>query len=70
MTSWAVLALAQIEPGSESVRRGALWLASRQRGDGSWPEEAVNGVFFKTAMLDYTLYRAYFPLWALARGRR
>jgi hypothetical protein len=27
--------------------------------------EAVNGVFFRTAMLDYRLYGAYFPTWAL-----
>jgi hypothetical protein len=24
------------------------------------------GVFFRTALLDYTLYRRYFPVWALA----
>jgi lanosterol synthase len=24
------------------------------------------GVFFHTALLDYTLYRQYFPLWALS----
>lgn len=28
---------------------------------------AVDGVFFWTAMLHYTLYRAYFPICALAR---
>jgi lanosterol synthase len=68
MTSWAVLALADVlGPEHEAVRRGAAWLASRQSDDGSWPREAVNGVFFGTAMLDYELYRAYFPLWALAR---
>jgi lanosterol synthase len=68
MTSWAVLALADVlGPDHEAVRRGAAWLASCQSDDGSWPREAVNGVFFGTAMLDYELYRAYFPLWALAR---
>ena len=43
------------------------WLVGRQCPDGSWPPEAVNGVFFGSAMLDYRLYRAYFPAWALAR---
>ena len=38
-----------------------------QRPDGSWPRQAVNGVFFGTAMLDYRLYHCYFPAWALAR---
>lgn len=67
MTSWALLALSEVEPDSEAARRAAEWLASSARADGSRPEEAVNGVFFQTAMLDYTLYRTYFPVWALAR---
>ena len=70
MTAWAVLALLVIV-GSESsaVERGITWLTSRQ-SDGIWPREAVNGVFFGSAMLDYELYRAYFPAWALARYAR
>ena len=67
MTGWALLALAEIEPGSESVRKGVAWLQSAQQPDGSWPRDAVNGVFFGTAMLDYELYASYFPVWALAR---
>ena len=68
MTSWALLALLEIlPPGADCVARGVAWLVGRQRPDGSWPPEAVNGVFFGSAMLDYRLYRAYFPAWALAR---
>ena len=52
---------------AEPVRRGVAWLAAAQRPDGTWPRQAVNGVFFGTAMLDYRLYRSYFPAWALAR---
>jgi lanosterol synthase len=52
------------------VQRGAAWLESNQQPDGSWPRGAVNGVFFGTAMLDYDLYRIYFPTWALARAKR
>lgn len=67
MTSWALIALCEtVGAGHPAVRKGAAWLASRQRADGSYPREAVNGVFFGTAMLDYDLYRAYFPAWALA----
>ena len=33
-----------------------------------YPEQAVAGVFFGTAMLHYRLYKAYFPAWALARA--
>ncbi len=67
MTSWALLALCDVVgAGHPAVRRGAEWLAAHQGADGSYPREAVNGVFFGTAMLDYDLYRAYFPAWALA----
>jgi len=68
MTSWALLALAEIVGTDHPVvQRGAEWLGRHQSPAGSWPREAVNGVFFGTAMLDYDLYRAYFPAWALAR---
>ena len=69
MTSWALLALLlSDEPGSDAVRRGVAWLTAMQQPDGSWPRQAVAGVFFGTAMLDYRLYKDYFPLWALARA--
>lgn len=69
MTSWAVLALSDVVGTADrAVMRGAEWLSRHQSAAGSWPREAVNGVFFGTAMLDYDLYRAYFPAWALARA--
>lgn len=68
MTSWAILALlAILDPHHASIARGISWLKSKQRPDGSWPQQAVNGVFFGTAMLDYRLYKSYFPTWALAQ---
>jgi len=67
-TAWAVLALLEVVgPEHEAVQRGIAWLVARQGADGGWPPEGVNGVFFGSAMLDYRLYRAYFPAWALAR---
>jgi lanosterol synthase len=71
MTSWALLALLHAGDDaarSPAVRRGVAFLRARQRADGSYPEQAVAGVFFGTAMLHYRLYRAYFPAWALARA--
>ncbi len=63
----ALLALLHVlDPRREPIRRGLAWLRARQHGDGSWPQEAVTGVFFGTAMLDYRLYKSYFPIWALA----
>lgn len=68
-TAWALLALlaAGENPASFPVMRAVRWLSSRQRADGSWPRGAPMGVFFGTAMLDYRLYKDYFPAWALAR---
>lgn len=78
MTSWALLALCELDTpglGDNAERRGAIargvaWLKSHQLADGSFPEQAQNGVFFGTAMLDYRLYKSYFPTWALARAAR
>jgi 2,3-oxidosqualene cyclase len=71
MTSWALLALLEIlPPDHEAIARGFRWLLARQQPDGSWPRQAVNGVFFGAAMLDYRLYHSYFPVWALARYTR
>jgi lanosterol synthase len=69
MTSWALLAVMEVLGPVEPVRRGIAWLCRSQRADGSWPDGAVNGVFFGAAMLSYRLYPAYFPLWALNRYR-
>jgi len=66
MTSWALLALLQMgDPGAPAIRRGLAWLKRHQQEDGGWQQAAVNGVFFGTAMLDYRLYKSYFPTWAL-----
>jgi lanosterol synthase len=68
MTSWALLTLLEIlGPRTDAVQRGITWLCHAQLSDGSWPEGAVNGVFFGSAMLTYKLYPVYFPLWALNR---
>ena len=56
-----------IPADSQPVARGIAWLRGMQRDDGSWPSQAANGVFFGSAMLDYRLYKTYFPVWALAR---
>jgi lanosterol synthase len=71
MTAWALLALLPVMgPQTDSVERGIRWLREHQTAEGHWPREAVNGVFFGSAMLDYRLYRVYFPAWALARHSR
>ncbi|MFO0760673.1 MAG: prenyltransferase/squalene oxidase repeat-containing protein [Byssovorax sp.] len=70
MSAWALLALlAAGEPRtSRAVQRGLSFLRSMQRPDGSFPRQSPAGVFFGTAMLEYRLYKDYFPAWALARA--
>lgn len=74
-TAWALIALleAQAPENPAAIDRGARFLVDRQLPDGSWPKQDMAGVFFRTALLDYVLYRQYFPLHALGlyehRGR-
>jgi squalene/oxidosqualene cyclase-like protein len=71
MTSWAVLAL--IVAGrrdSREVERGLEFLVSRQRADGSFPEEHTAGMFNKTCAIHYDHYLDIFPLWALSLAKK
>ena len=66
-TAWAMIAL--LEAGESSwtaIARGARYLLDTLDADGIWPKQDMAGVFFRTALLDYVLYRQYFPLHALA----
>lgn len=65
-TAWALLTLADAEePDFAAMTRAASLLARRQSDDGTWPKQDPEGVFFRSALLDYVLYRRYFPVWAL-----
>ena len=59
-----------LPPTHAAVVRGVEWLRALQLADGQWPRQSQSGVFFSTAMLDYRLYKDYFPAWALARFSR
>ena len=50
-----------------ALDRGVAFLLRRQADDGSWPREAIAGMFNRTCAITYDNYRHYFPLWALAR---
>jgi squalene-hopene/tetraprenyl-beta-curcumene cyclase len=59
------------EAAHPAVTRGIDYLIDRQKGDGSWDEPWYTAVGFpRVFYLRYHGYRAYFPLWALARYRR
>ena len=71
-TSWALLALmAAGEVDHPAVARGIAYLVSSQDQDGNWDEPWYTAVGFpRVFYLRYHGYRAFFPLWALARYRR
>ncbi len=69
-TAWALLALLDARDSNwGAISRGVQFLLNTQNEDGSWPKQDMAGVFFRTALLDYVLYRQYFPLHALALYR-
>ncbi len=65
-TAWAMIALLEAgDTDSTAIARGARFLMRTQKEDGTWPKQDMAGIFFRTALLDYTLYRQYFPMHAL-----
>jgi len=71
-TAWALLALmAAGEVENPAVARGVAYLTRTQDNDGNWDEPWYTAVGFpRVFYLRYHGYRAFFPLWALARYRR
>jgi lanosterol synthase len=70
-TAWALIALLEAdEPDAIALSRAAGYLESSQLDSGQWPDGQFVGVFFETALLNYRLYRQYFPVMALALYRR
>ena len=71
-TAWALLGLmAAGEVAHPAVERGIDYLTATQNQDGGWDEPWYTAVGFpRVFYLRYHGYRAYFPLWALARYRR
>ena len=65
-TAWALIALLTADESNWSaISRGVRFLIDTQDADGAWPRQQASGVFFRTALLEYALYRDYFPLQAL-----
>ncbi len=71
-TAWALLALlAAGEVENRALERGIAYLISTQRESGSWEEPQFTGTGFPgDFMINYHLYRQYFPLMALGRYRQ
>ena len=68
-TAWALMALlAAGEAEHDAVQRGIDYLIEHQRSDGAWDEDLFTGTGFPSDfMINYHLYRHYFPLMALGR---
>ena len=65
-TAWSLIALLEShESDWQALSRGIQYLLNLQEADGGWPKQEMAGVFFRSALLDYVLYREYFPLHAL-----
>lgn len=65
-TAWAMISLLEVGTNHwEPIAKGANFLMKMQLENGDWPKQDWAGIFFQTAVLDYTLYRSYFPVWAL-----
>jgi squalene-hopene/tetraprenyl-beta-curcumene cyclase len=71
-TAWALLGLmAAGEVDNPALARGIAYLIENQDSDGNWDEPWYTAVGFpRVFYLRYHGYRAFFPLWALARYRR
>ena len=70
-TAWALLGLmAAGEVHHPAVARGIQYLMSARDENGTWQEQEFTAVGFpKVFYLRYHGYKAFFPLWALARYR-
>jgi squalene-hopene/tetraprenyl-beta-curcumene cyclase len=70
-TAWALLGLmAAGEVDAPEVVKGLDYLTATQKNDGRWDEKYYNAVGFpKVFYLSYHGYKAFFPLWAMARYR-
>ncbi|MBL8709308.1 MAG: squalene--hopene cyclase [Rhodospirillaceae bacterium] len=70
-TAWAVLGLmAAGDVDSPVVKRGIDYLTRAQKSDGTWDEEEFTAVGFpRVFYLRYHGYKAFFPVWAMARYR-
>jgi squalene-hopene/tetraprenyl-beta-curcumene cyclase len=68
-TAWALLGLvAAGEAQSEAATRAAAWLAENQGDDGDWDEPHFTGTGFpRHFLINYHLYRTYWPVMALGR---
>nr|APO20484.1 lanosterol synthase [Ganoderma lucidum] len=70
-TCWAAMALMYAKyPHPEPIERAVKLVMSRQRPDGSWPQEAIEGAFNKNVAISYPNFKFEFTIWMLGRAHR
>ncbi|KAF9221375.1 terpene synthase [Gyrodon lividus] len=68
-TCWATMALMYARyPNLEPIERAVKLVMSRQLPDGSWPQEAIEGVFNKNCAISYPNFKFSFPIWMLGKA--
>ncbi|KAI8968238.1 terpenoid cyclases/protein prenyltransferase alpha-alpha toroid [Mycotypha africana] len=67
-TAFAVMALLYAKyPHKEPIRRGIQLIMKRQKANGEWLQESIEGVFNKNCMISYPNYKFAFTIWALGK---
>ncbi|KAJ7287848.1 terpenoid cyclases/protein prenyltransferase alpha-alpha toroid [Mycena rebaudengoi] len=70
-TSWAAMALMYAHyPDTTPIERAVALVRSRQLSDGSWAQEAVEGIFNKTCKIFYPNFRLVFTVWMLGLAHK
>ncbi|KAI0206567.1 terpene synthase [Astrocystis sublimbata] len=65
-TAWAALALMHAGyPDPRPIQRALQLISDRQRPNGDWSQEALEGIFNGTCLIGYPNYKLYFPVLAL-----
>jgi len=68
-TCWAAMALMYARyPDPTPVSKAVKLVMSRQLPDGSWPQEAIEGVFNKNCAISYPNFKFSFPIWMLGKA--
>ncbi|PKI83478.1 Erg7p [Malassezia vespertilionis] len=70
-TAWTVIALLHAKyPHQEPIKRGVELIMARQRPDGSWAQEQIEGIFNHNCAISYPNYKFSFTIWALGKAQR
>ena len=57
-------------PDLEPLKKGIRLIMERQRDNGEWPQESIEGVFNRSCMISYPNYKFTFPIKALGMFAR